>query len=1090
MVNVLDYDWLIPLPPPPPADLQWLSNESFRSDDAYALHQHAADRAHQPGRGRMGKRRKRKKEKKKHKKHKKRSSERYDSDDSASKIIFPSDLLKQAEVALDPPVPGGKFVWLDEFQSTTEPPFCVYRKADAANWQYKSLYRGDIARYRRKGASCLGLDPRKQAVSWSEGGPGRKRSDRKSDRYYSTAVQQLLRSDGHPALPAPPDQRGGDSTGSLALFIPVPACLEESQCSAKPATSEVNPLGVYDPGTALWLEGKGQPPSKTEGEPREVDAVAARLKARVEEFNRKLREEPTDIHSWMEFIRFQDEMVAGAMGMAVQDDGGVGPKRVSARAVLERKLAVVERAVDSNPGSVELKLERLRLCRELWEPAALLKEWKKLVFLHPNSAALWRSYLLFAQSHFSTFSVSKVNSVYGKCLSTLASCLDGTMVSHPPLPNTEEDMLDIFLQQCHFLRQAGHSEKALSLFQGLLDFTFYKPDSVKELPTRQQVEFFETFWDSGEPRVGEKGARGWKAWMLQQERGGWVVPSEPDEEEEDEDEGSEVKNKAWPKWKVWLDVETTREFNHWLPWRPDKSKGQSEEDCEDPDRQVLFDEIGPSMIRVQRSDLQLRLICSFLQFLGFPAPPPASGHTLSSLLLDDLSIVQQGHDPNWPLTSCHLTPSGVSPLGHMIVLGGSQKQAGLCKAGEEFVQNTLAQLLPLLPVEDRSTVSLCWLRYEKLKVLRCVRGFGKKRLRSQGKRSKRLAKRLLKEAENRGRLDLWQEYAHLEWLLGNLEEARKVFDTALALGVSRGPRDPALCHLCLLYAQLEVEELWRVGGAVGPDSSPAINILSKLAEGATCHQVSPVTLLKARKSYEQALEASLARAEEGRGKSVAALAGCFALFQYLTVGVDAADAVYDRAARGLEEQRSSAAEFLSVQQAALLRHHTASAVLPLSRLRGTLTSALARFPSSAPPVAALPPDGDAVPQRRAGAPLLPRPHEGGAESSRRDVLPTLPESGLSNRICSLYEAAAATELGSRCPLLWRMYMKFLVSDGKVETARAIFYRALQNVPWVKGLYMDAVLLFPERVEEFLDLMTEKEVRLRAPMEEVEILLED
>lgn len=39
----------------------------------------------------------------------------------------------------------------------------------------------------------------------------------------------------------------------------------------------------------------------------------------------------------------------------------------------------------------------------------------------------------------------------------------------------------------------------------------------------EQVEFFEPFWDSGEPRAGEKGARGWRAWVHQQERGGWVV---------------------------------------------------------------------------------------------------------------------------------------------------------------------------------------------------------------------------------------------------------------------------------------------------------------------------------------------------------------------------------------------------------------------------------------------------------------------------------------------------------------------------------------------------------------------------------------
>lgn len=38
------------------------------------------------------------------------------------------------------------FSWLDDLQSPTEQPFCVDRKADLANWTYKSLYRGDVAR--------------------------------------------------------------------------------------------------------------------------------------------------------------------------------------------------------------------------------------------------------------------------------------------------------------------------------------------------------------------------------------------------------------------------------------------------------------------------------------------------------------------------------------------------------------------------------------------------------------------------------------------------------------------------------------------------------------------------------------------------------------------------------------------------------------------------------------------------------------------------------------------------------------------------------------------------------------------------------
>lgn len=139
------------------------------------------------------------------------------------------------------------------------------------------------------------------------------------------------------------------------------------------------------------------------------------------------------------FVSDQDELAFGSGSYSVASDSDM--RKMSLRAVLEKKLSIVDKAVESNPANVDLKLEKLHLCKELWEPAVLQKEWKKLVFVHPNSAPLWRKYLLFTQSHFSTFSVSKVNSVFGKCLSTLSAVQDGSMVSHPPLPGTQEDLL-------------------------------------------------------------------------------------------------------------------------------------------------------------------------------------------------------------------------------------------------------------------------------------------------------------------------------------------------------------------------------------------------------------------------------------------------------------------------------------------------------------------------------------------------------------------------------------------------------------------------------------------------------------------------
>uniref|UniRef100_A0A3Q3S991 NRDE-2, necessary for RNA interference, domain containing n=1 Tax=Mastacembelus armatus TaxID=205130 RepID=A0A3Q3S991_9TELE len=819
--------------------------------------------------------------------------------------------------------------------------------------------------------------------------------------------------------------------------------------------SWVNPLGVYDPSTALWLQGKGQDKQK---EDLQAGQSAVLLAGRTEEFNRRLREQPADTQLWIQFIQYQ---VWRLWLLYATGNDSTEWRKSSYRAVLEKKLSIAERAVATNPGSVALQLERLRICQELWEPSVLAKEWKKLVFLHPNSTSLWRAYLLFTQSYFSNFTVSKVNSAYGKCLSTLSAVRDGTMVSHPALPGIEEDMLDIFTQQCHFLRQSGHTEKAISLFQAMMDFTFYKPDSVRELSTKQQVEFFEPFWDSGEARVGELGARGWKAWMVQQERGGWLQPKEEEDEEE------EVKDRRQPRWTVWLDVESSREAAQWLPWRPDKSKGQSEEDCEDPDRQVLFDDIGPSLICLSSPELQLQLLLHFMSFLGLPVDSAFS----LFLICDKRPCHVLGIDPLRPLTSHDLPDTGLNAVGHMTTLQGTKKWAGLGKQGETFITNVFNMVQAVLPVHHQAILSLSWIQYEKLKVLRCLRSGNKKRLRSQGKSSKRVAKRLLKESNNRSSLVLWREYAHLEWMLGNVDEARKVFSTATAMGGTKGLSSPSLCDLCLLWAQLEVENGVAVRGADLTDvtASPAVTVLTKLAEGTSTFSsssdpLSPVSVLKARRSYEQILTDLLHLRLKG-------LVGCYALFQYLTVGIQAANAVYS-------------------QPNTLLRYHNSVSVFPLATLRQTLTSTLSTWCSSAPLWSIYVQVEDRYHSAgrarrffhsvtRHTDSVVPRLFAIVVEQQRKQLvdaaqkscchdaaLPILPENGLSNRIRGLFETAIATEIGAHCPLVWRMYMHFL------------------------GLYMDAVQLFPEHLQEFVDLMTEKELRLRLPLEELDILLED
>lgn len=61
--------------------------------------------------------------------------------------------------------------------------------------------------------------------------------------------------------------------------------------------------------------------------------------------------------------------------------------------------------------------------------------------------------------------------------------------------------LDLFTQQCYFLRQAGHMEKAVACFQALIEFTCFCPeDLARSVSLEALLAFFETFWDSNIPR--------------------------------------------------------------------------------------------------------------------------------------------------------------------------------------------------------------------------------------------------------------------------------------------------------------------------------------------------------------------------------------------------------------------------------------------------------------------------------------------------------------------------------------------------------------------------------------------------------------
>lgn len=160
-------------------------------------------------------------------------------------------------------------------------------------------------RYRRKGNSCLGLNPKRHFITWVDSASEKKKIEKKQDRYFSKAGRLLLSIEGFPVHPGDVGP-GAKQTPVTSDFMAVSDWKEED-VRGPAAPAWVNPLGVYDASTTLWLQGKGQPePENQQARPAGAPGnVNTAMISKVEEFNRKLRENPEDAKTWMEFVNFQ-----------------------------------------------------------------------------------------------------------------------------------------------------------------------------------------------------------------------------------------------------------------------------------------------------------------------------------------------------------------------------------------------------------------------------------------------------------------------------------------------------------------------------------------------------------------------------------------------------------------------------------------------------------------------------------------------------------------------------------------------------------------------------------------------------------------
>ena len=950
--------------------------------------------------------------------------------------------------------------------------FRIESKPELDNLRYDSVYSGDVAVYRRK-FDCLGLRS-SQVLKWNDGRSSTSKRKKKkglsrAGRYFSERL----------------------NVEASEVLIP------KSTKETPHIDSKLDYISIDS------VSKKGN-----DGEDESLTAER-HMTILTGEYNSSLLKDPHNVPLWLEFLSFQDQLLEWGH-LPGESTENISRKR---QALIERKISIYERALQHNPMSTDLLIGHMHLLREKLATEEIIKKWKDIVFLQPNNPRLWLGYIHFCQTNFASFKTSSVSSVYTKCLSTLASILEGDLKSHRPLPDTPSSMLAIFVLYCSYLRQAGLVEKAVACFQALVEFNLCVPQELEgdDIPLRSAKEFLEPYWDSGVPKFGEQGTLGWCGWSkLNQtsgssagERSLGILPDQvavfagecrpkedggesrlgggtkgAEEKDEEDLESELVSSLSLPE--AWYKLEEFRTTCNFSPWQPDIAKGESVEDCADPDRVVTYDDVAHTLFRISDQNLKLVLVLCFLSFLGVPVDEPnfSPASKYNTLRFEDLSEALPG--PSSLLCSgeevdskCSCFPLGIgrtSPLAEfpsLLDLATDLSSQALNSASlsssslstpssNNFISLVCNQSMGLfVTIPYQTKIAQAWATHLLFNILKkCRVDLDEKKavmrsLKSEIRSVEKVFKELLRLEQHRNNLSLWNSYALFQYSVGDFKGAKKLYLSLLGL-LGEVPTTIS-CTLCECFMGLR----WSLKDCSegGIDHDLALHSLVCLSENKNAPfsgAVSPSRILKARSFFSLMFgkESSLV-------DSLERMLCCY-YFEYLTRGLGKAHKLLNEWKKSHFKKSghlgaSNCLKTLYLRQLHLLERHSRSDPLVQPSLtRDLLQEALGIFPMDVETMAAficherqsfisgrmrryfdkaVEETDSAVHWLFAVVAELDRfsrvTGKGRGIGQRGGSVEEL-SVGTVCRIMSLLSRATGSEVGRHCPLLWRLYMTIQV----------------------------------------------------------------
>ncbi|CAF0939133.1 unnamed protein product [Rotaria sordida] len=218
---------------------------------------------------------------------------------------------------------------------------------------------------------------------------------------------------------------------------------------------------------------------------------------RLEQLNITVREQPHSFDAWKELIDYQFYLFK------------TNGQQEKLTALYKKQLSIVDRALELNSNRLQYRLLKLniRTRSHLFDHDTLLNEWTILIKDCQKSSddrtinETWFSYIQFILNRIEVFSIDKLNDIFIQYFSTYAYHIQTR--SEKERRFLLNHMIDIFQIWTCVLRDAGYCERALGLYQTMIELHMNLTTDIK-IDFSERLETIEKTWDTDKLRFGEQ----------------------------------------------------------------------------------------------------------------------------------------------------------------------------------------------------------------------------------------------------------------------------------------------------------------------------------------------------------------------------------------------------------------------------------------------------------------------------------------------------------------------------------------------------------------------------------------------------------